>query len=292
MKKFLLFTSIIVLSASNSIFAFANESDINSGLRKYEENKGNTVCWNDEAKEISVYKENALLYSTNIGSSSIDLEDFSLQLNYTVDEKNGTTYLKQETLDFINSTLFPVQDNKEYGYSITTEFYKNDDESITINYPKIINYKGELIQDYMNQSIYNLVEKYIDSDIYDSVSLDYSIEKSDDKVISILFTGVAKAKSFNNSTNIMDSINLDLNTSNEISLDNFIKDKEMLNDILESNSLKPLEYGSLKFYFKDDNVVFYYKPLDDSINLPHVIVVGIDELSPIINSDFGDRPAS
>lgn len=293
MRKNLFITTMIVCLLFNAVFVFGSESENKLGIRRYEETKGNTVCWKDSTKTISVYDDDIFLYSVDIGDSTINMENFSLQLNYTVEAENGTAYMKEETLDFIAETL-EQNKNHEQGelYKIVSEIYESEDKNIRIRYPRIENYKGELIQDYMNQSIDHLVKKYAENNIYKSLSLEYSVERSDEKYISILFTGEAKTTLFQNDIKVMDSIILDLDTSQELTVENYIKDQVQLSSILENKSLKPLEYENLKFYFSNDNVVFYFVPSDDSVRMYHMIAFSFDELKNIVQEDIGDRPAS
>ncbi len=290
MKKSIALISAVTFVGSNCFLALANDTDNLLGLRKYEEDKGHTVSWIADTKEITVKNGDDLLYKTNLGRNSIDLDNFSLQLDYKIQENDGVTYLKQETLDFMNKTLFNTQDIETEAYTIAEKTFES--EGKVINYPEIQNYKGELIQDYMNQSINNLVKKYSENEMYKTLSLDYTVEKGDDKYISILFTGTATTDLFKEPVTIMDSITFDLATSNEFTTENFIKDKEKLDEILKSNSLNPLEYENLKFYFKGNDVVFYFMPLNDSAKLNNVIVVSLDELKEIVNFDLGEKPAS
>ena len=292
-KKILLVTILMLFWMLNCAFVFANETGGGVSIRKYEESRGNTVLWDEGEKKLSVYDGDSLIYSTNIGSSVMNTDTFSLQLDYEVNTKDGFAYLKEETLENINEICEKTKIYDQGGKcTIVEKKFENIDKNICVNYPEIQNYKGELLQDYMNQSIFQLVKQYIDNDMYESLMLDYSIQRCDDEYISILFTGKASIMPFLNSVNIMDSITLDLATSNELSVEKNIKDMNQLSNVLQENSLRKLEYEQLKFFFNDDKVVFYYKPLDDSKNLYDMIVLDIDALQGIMTLSADERPAS
>ena len=130
-----------------------------------------------------------------------------------------------------------LEKNKSYDkaglYKIVEKSYESEDKNIVINYPQIENYKGELLQSYMNQSISQIVKKYSQNSIYKSLSLDYSIERSDEKYISILFTGEAKTTLFNDTVKIMDSVTMELDSSQVLTVENYIKDNFKLSKVMK-----------------------------------------------------------
>ena len=280
MKKFLSFLIAATLVLSSAVSVLADKTVNKVGIREYEQTKGNNVKWNENTKIIAVYDDSEFLYSVSIG-------------DYNIEAENGVAYIEKSTLDFINDML---EKNKSYDkaglYKIVEKSYESEDKNIVINYPQIENYKGELLQSYMNQSISQIVKKYSQNSIYKSLSLDYSIERSDEKYISILFTGEAKTTLFNDTVKIMDSVTMELDSSQVLTVENYIKDKEKLFDILKNSTLKPLEYESLKFYFEDENIVFYYMPSDDSNREYNAIELNLSELENIIHEYIGEKPAS
>lgn len=293
MKKFLSFLIAATLVLSSAVSVLADKTVNKVGIREYEQTKGNNVKWNENTKIITVYDDSEFLYSVSIGDSTVNMKDFLLQLDYNIEAENGVAYIEKSTLDFINDML---EKNKSYDkaglYKIVEKSYESEDKNIVINYPQIENYKGELLQSYMNQSISQIVKKYSQNSIYKSLSLDYSIERSDEKYISILFTGEAKTTLFNDTVKIMDSVTMELDSSQVLTVENYIKDKEKLFDILKNSTLKPLEYESLKFYFEDENIVFYYMPSDDSNREYNAIELNLSELENIIHEYIGEKPAS
>ena len=293
MKKSFSFLIVATFALSSAVTVLADETVNKVGIREYEETKGNNIKWNENTKTVSVYDDSEFLYSVGIGDSTVNMKDFRFQLDYNIEAENGVAYIKKGTLDFINDAL---EKNKSYDkaglYKIVEKSYESEDKNIVINYPQIENYKGELLQSYMNQSISQIVKKYSQNSIYKSLSLDYSIERSDEKYISILFTGEAKTTLFNDTVKIMDSVTMELDSGQVLTVENYIKDKEKLFDILKNSILKPLEYESLKFYFDDENIVFYYMLSDDSNREYNAIELNLSELENIIHEYIGEKPAS
>ena len=120
--------------------------------------------------------------------------------------------------------------------------------------------------------------------------------------MSVLFTGTADMKTTGKNINIMDSVNIDIaKSTNEITYNNLIKDtpeaREAVWNILDSAARKKgikggLEAEGIRIYFKDDDIVFYYMPLDDSAEEFVELSIPESEIKEYLNTDFGDRPAS
>ncbi|WP_053954957.1 DUF3298 and DUF4163 domain-containing protein [Inediibacterium massiliense] len=180
------------------------------------------------------------------------------------------------------------------NYDIEKKVVEDKVHHLKIVYPQIKNYKGELTQDDMNQSLQKIVEMYkIDS--YTDVNINYEIKKMNHDVLSVLFTGTGKT--MGKDINIQHSVNLDMKKSgNEIVFENIIKKDEpskkavikILNDQAKACGLEGLEAEGIRIYFKADQVFFYYMPLDDSATSFIEFGVSKDELAPYMNHDFGE----
>lgn len=186
------------------------------------------------------------------------------------------------------------------GYEIDGKVSENKGINSKISYPQIVGYKGQLLMDYMNQSLRKIVNVYEKKDMYKDISIDYRITKMDRDMLSVLFTGTGKISGGREIT-IRQSVNLDIKSSNEITFKNFIRsdgtsaDKVMAT-LYQKAKVAGSKYGveaeGIRVYFERDNVVFFYMPDDDSsksfmeINFPN------KELEGLINIDFGERPAS
>ena len=186
-------------------------------------------------------------------------------------------------------------ESPESSYSVERMEVEIEDGDSNVYYPKMTGYKGELTQDYINQSIEN-VKKYADKNRYSSAQIDYNVTRMDDEVLSIVFNGTAEPAGLGRKVNIMESVNIDVETSNEIRYENLVKDDEAMRKILakklkESETME-FEAEGIRVYFDNGNVVFFYMPLDDSSDEFIQISVPEEEIREILNDDFGEHPAS
>ena len=169
-------------------------------------------------------------------------------------------------------------------------------------YPQVEVYGGELLKGYINQSLKRVTDMYTKNPEYTNVKIDYTVTRNDEEILSVLFTGTADMKTTGKNINIMDSVNIDIaKSTNEITYNNLIKDtpeaREAVWNILDSAARKKgikggLEAEGIRIYFKDDDIVFYYMPLDDSAEEFVELSIPESEIKEYLNTDFGDRPAS
>jgi hypothetical protein len=185
-------------------------------------------------------------------------------------------------------------------YSTTRQLLEVSSKNTKIYYPKLQGYKGELSMDYMNQSIKQLADYYANSSDYTDVQLDYEVKRIDEKVVSILFKGTGKHNG-SREINIQKSVNLDVESTNSIVYENFIKKDEgsraevtKLLDVKAKNAgiTKGFEAEGIFIYFEGNSVVFFYMPLDDSAKDWVELSVPLSELDGLTNTEFGEHPAS
>ncbi|RKD21608.1 hypothetical protein SAMN02745883_01015 [Caminicella sporogenes DSM 14501] len=206
------------------------------------------------------------------------------------DNKQETDVKKQE-----NSQV-EMKETEKLNYSINKETFKDESRNITIYYPQIKEYSGELVMDNINQSLRKIVDTYGKDKTYTDVSIDYEITKSSNDILSVLFKGKGKLTDIGE-VNIMQSVNLDVHSSNEINYENFVKDDEAVRKILDKKAKEQglkdgVEAEGIRVYFKDSDVVFYYMPLDDSAKEFIEVSVPYEEIKEYVNKDFGEKPAS
>jgi len=179
---------------------------------------------------------------------------------------------------------------ENFGYDLKTVEFEN--EYAKILYPAIENFRGELLQDYMNQSLSQYRELFSSGD-WDSVELDYDVTYRDENYLSVLFTGSGNLKTIGRNVNIKKSVTLDIgNTSNEIVFNNFVHDPDGLKSFLTSYTQDKLEYEGIFFYLDGPFITFYFMPLDDSVEEFTEISAPMDQIEPFISWDFGERPVS
>lgn len=159
-----------------------------------------------------------------------------------------------------------------------------------VNYPKVEGYKGELLQDYINQSLYSVVEKY-QKDTYSNLRLDYDVTSMDDRILSVLYRGSVDIEGLGTKM-LIDSINIDLSkdmTVDEVNAQNFILStkeaqtafNKVLEKKLKEQGIEEIQVEGLRVYFKDNNPVFYYMIPDDSMQKVVEVVIPLAELEGI-----------
>lgn len=190
--------------------------------------------------------------------------------------------------------------SENLNYEIKEEVLEATDKNITILYPQVTNYPGELLMDYMNQSLKKITDIYGEEGSYTDVNIDYEITRMDEDILSVVFKGTGKMEGIGEVA-IKQSINLDMaSSSNEINYENLIKDDEkskeevmkILNEKAKANGLEGVEAEGIRIYFDEENVVFFYMPLDDSAKEFVEISVPMNELEGHVNTEFGEAPAS
>jgi hypothetical protein len=212
-----------------------------------------------------------------------------------VENKQNNNIVYAQEIDKKSSS-----DNDKLSYEIKKEVFEDKAANTKISYPKIVGYPGELLMDYMNQSLKKPVGLYVKKDSYSNINIDYKVTKMDKNIISVLFQGSGKLSSGRDIT-IQQSVNLDIKSTNEVTFNNFVKsDKASKEKVFEILNKKANGIGvklnteteGIRIYFKDEKAVFYFMPADDSAKKFIEIEVPIKELEGLINTDFGNRPAS
>ncbi len=195
----------------------------------------------------------------------------------------------------------PVQENDGViGYEVIKKLSENADNNSKIFYPQITGFKGELLMDYMNQTLAKINNMYGENENYQDVSVDYEITKMNNDILSVLYKGTAKVDG-DKQINIQTSVNLDIKTSNPIDFQNLVDAdsesgvtvRQMINQKAKDMELKNgVEFERVKLYFKGENIVFYYLPA--VVNEINFIEISIPEkeLEGLINTSFGEKPAS
>ena len=159
-----------------------------------------------------------------------------------------------------------------------------------VNYPKVEEYKGELLQNYINQSLYSVVEKY-QKNTYSNLRLDYKVTRMEDRILSVLYRGSVDIEGLGTKM-FIDSINIDLSkdkTVDEINAQNFILPTQeaqtafnkILKEKLKEQGIEEVQVEGLRVYFKDNRAVFYYMIPDDSIQKLVEIAIPLAELEEI-----------
>lgn len=167
---------------------------------------------------------------------------------------------------------------------------KNGEKNIDIKYPEVKGLKDEAIQEKINGKIEDFVNTIAEDDLYKDLELDYEITLVDDNKISFLFKGQFKMDGFEGRKYVVKSLNLDLESAEEIFFENYFKEdkksqeklNELLNRFAKENGLENFEAEGASIYFWDDSVVVYYWPLDDSAEIPVELYIPVKDVEDII----------
>ena len=242
-----------------------------------------------------------ILLHVNEDTQIVDKEGKTISVD---DLKVGTKV--EVTLPEIMTMSLPPQGTaikivvkEKESFQIEEKESKDDKKKMAIKYPQIKGMQDKLIENSLNKEIENFINSIKGNDLYKNLELDYEISLLGNEKISILFKGSfdgldGKGKS------IIKSLNFDLNSSNEITFDNYFKSdkdsKEKLKALLDKkakeNGLTEFEAEGVSIYFKGSNVVVYYYPLDDSYTSPVELHLQLEEIKDIVNTNFGKHPVS
>ncbi len=169
-------------------------------------------------------------------------------------------------------------------YSLEANVFTDEDKNISIQYYVMTGLLGELTQDYINQSLYKIVDVYGEN--YTDVAIEASILKQDE-FVTIAYQGKNSALGYD----ILNFITVDVSTSDELRIDNLIGDMETFKAMFEEKSGFVFdEQEGVYPYLEGDLVVFTFVPTDDSAERQFVSFPVL-ELAPVMDMNF-ERPAS
>lgn len=231
-----------------------------------------TGCSNEEDTKISTIDDNSkevLVVNINDNEES---EKQSLIKNFYLGEKT-------EDYDFSDNTF--------------------EGEKFIINYPLLVNYKGELTMDYINQTIEAHAEELVSntSDVADGLKLTYKSEivSQNDNFISIKFTGELPYEG--SSYKLMSTLMIDLNSTDTITSSNlFTEDKTLLMQefekaakLTDTTTFLPANY--MIMYIEKDYLVYAYMENDMATDYTE-IKIPLKSILDNLKTDFADMPAS
>ena len=172
----------------------------------------------------------------------------------------------------------------EVVYNLTNQVYENEESNVSIEYFQVEGMVGELVQDYVNQSLKRIVAIYGEG--YTDTVITAKILRQDD-FLTIAYEGYNEAMSYE----IQKFITLDMLTSTEITLDAIIAD--MASFKVMFNEASGYDYESLEgvsVYMDEADFIFNFVATDDSAVREYVRFEP-RTLAPVLNMDF-EMPAS
>lgn len=135
-----------------------------------------------------------------------------------------------------------------------------EDASVTdeIHYPQLTEFPGELLMDYMNQSLAHPAQSLESLDTKDSKALSYEVGRCDGTWVSVLYTQTLTAPD-GTETRTQTAVNLEGGSAQEVTMDNAFRDKAAVLKLLET---QPGD-APVSFYLNGDGAVFFFRPEDD-----------------------------
>jgi len=192
----------------------------------------------------------------------------------------------------------PVEENEatQASYTLKTDSYVDETDSIYIDYLMMTDYAGELTQDYINQSFVNIIDLYSNNDFYEKVQITPEIWMSTDDRISVVYSGNVTLTG-GRIVEVLHPINIDVASSNEITFDNLFTDTEAVRKLVGDKVISEgisdfFEAEGIRIYMNDEKVFFAYMPLDDSATEFIKVSLDLSDLEQYMNTDFGPHPAS
>lgn len=154
-----------------------------------------------------------------------------------------------------------------------------------IQYPQVTEAPGELIMEYMNQSLEAPAVALQEMKGEDK-EMSYETKRADDQMLSVLYTQTVKGED-GKTVKTLIPVNLQVSTGVEVNMDNAFNDVAAVKKLLDEDAAKA---ENLQFYLTDAGAVFFYRASDDEEY--KTAEVANDALAPYWNTSFGEKPAS
>lgn len=144
----------------------------------------------------------------------------------------------------------PVQ---EEGQQTPAEqaVYEDAQLSDQVHYPQLTEFQGELLLDYVNQSLARPAKELEGTE----ASLEYTVTRCDETWVSVLYTKTETAAD-GAETKTWIAVNLDGATATEVTMDNAFSDPNAVLALLETAP----EGAEVSFYLDMDGAVFFFRP--------------------------------
>lgn len=153
-----------------------------------------------------------------------------------------------------------------------------------IRYPQVTEAPGELIMEYMNQSLEAPAAAL--QEMQGEREMSYEVKRNDNEMLSVLYTQTVKGEDGKEVKTLI-PVNLQVSTGVEVTMDNAFNDVAAVKKLLGEDAAKA---ENLQFYLTDDGAVFFYRAADDQEY--KTVEVGNDALAQYWNESFGEKPAS
>lgn len=222
----------------------------------------------------------------------------------TKNEKTNISTIDDNSNEIIEVNINEIEKNEknekiiEYFSDTSKSIYSFESQTtstdnVTVNYPLLSDYKGELSKQYINDSIEifiaGIIEKYAN---LDSIVFNYDITKQSDYLFCIKFT----SDQLENGDVYTEAIIIDLDSTNTITQDIlFLGSLKEVNNIISKNFSSETEttfdISNMIMILEGDNLIFISKN-NQELSSKVTISVPIKDLVDLININFGEHPAS
>lgn len=164
-----------------------------------------------------------------------------------------------------------------------------EDASLTgdIHYPQLTEFPGELLLDYMNQSLARPAQSLESLETQDGKELSYEVGRCDDTWVSVLYTQTLTAADGTKSQTLT-AVNLAGTTADEVTMDNAFQDPAAVLKMLDT---QPGD-AAVSFYLDQDGAVFFFRPEDDPSRDYVTQTIPYASLEGCWNDSLWERPAS
>ncbi|PAB59646.1 hypothetical protein [Anaeromicrobium sediminis] len=167
---------------------------------------------------------------------------------------------------FIIISLLPGCTKKEeITYDIITEKIQDSNRNIDITYPQVKDYSKEEDSGFINSTLKKTADMYNEKDYMD-VNVEHDITREDSMYLSVVYIGNGKREGVGE-INIFKGVNMDLQNSKKLSINDLIKgnkEEELINVINEEAMNKDIEklqnIEDLGFSLQRKKVLFFYRP--------------------------------
>lgn len=182
-------------------------------------------------------------------------------------------------------------DTSEIIYSFESQTISSD--NITVNYPVLSEYKGELSKQYINDSIESfaagVAQKYSD---LKGLTFSYDITKQSDYLFCIKLT----SDQSENEALYTEALIIDLDSTNTITQDIlFLGSQDAVSDLItkhySSESETVFDVSKVIMVLEGDNMIFISKG-KDGLSDESTFSVPVKDLVDFMNINFGEHPAS
>lgn len=181
----------------------------------------------------------------------------------------------------------PAAATEQTADAQTTAAVTYEDAKVTdaIHYPQLTQAPGELIMDYMNQSL-EAPAAALQEMAGDNKELSYEVTRNDSDMLSVLYTQTV-TQADGKTVKTLIPVNLQITTGNELTMDNAFNDSAAVRKLLGAEGEKA---EGVQFYLNDQGAVFFYRPAEDKDYV--TVEVKSDALASYWNDSFGENQPS